>query len=164
MELVKPDIGLLFWMVISFGTLLFILSKYAWPAITKALKEREKSIEESLHQAEKAREEMKKLHFDNEQLLLQAKEERDEIMKEARKIKDAIMDEARKRADAEYERMLEIARDSIKNEKLAAITELKNQLAILSIDVAEKILREKLNNDEKQNQFVKTLVDEMKFN
>ncbi|MDO9511333.1 MAG: F0F1 ATP synthase subunit B [Bacteroidales bacterium] len=164
MELVKPAIGLLFWMLISFGALLFILSKFAWPAITKALKEREKSIEEALHLAETARGEMKKLKFDNEQLLKEAKEERDAILKDARKIKDSIVNEAHNKAHLEYERMIEVAREGIKNEKMAAITELKNQLAILSIEVAEKILREELSKDKKQDQYVKSLVDEMKFN
>lgn len=164
MELITPGLGLIFWMLISFSILLFVLGKFAWPSITKALKEREASIEEALHAADKAREEMKQLHADNEKLLNEAKDERDAMLRDARKMKDAILDEARERANLEYNRILESSREAIHNEKMAAMTELKNQLAHLSIEIAEVILREKLTDKEKQSQYLTKLIDEAKFN
>jgi F-type H+-transporting ATPase subunit b len=164
MELVSPGIGLIFWMSLAFGLVLFILGKYAWKPILKALKEREQSIDDALHAADKAREEMKQLKFDNEKLLAEAKEERDAILREARKVREKLLEESRVRANEEASRIIEVARESIENEKMAAITDLKNQLASLSIEIAEKILREKLADDPKQQALVQRLVKEIKFN
>lgn len=164
MELVSPGIGLLFWMTISFGILLFILKKFAWKPILKSLHDRENSIEEALNAANKAHEEMKQLQFDNEELLKQAKEERDGILRDARKIKETIIEDSKIKANEEANRIIESAKETIKNEKLAAITDLKNQLAILSIEIAEKILKEELSEDKKQKEYMQKLIDEVKFN
>jgi len=164
MELVSPGIGLIFWMTLSFLVVLFILKKFAWKPILKAMHERENTIDEALHAADRAREDMKKLKFDNEELLKQAKEERDEILKEARKIKDSIIEESKVKANEEANRIIESAAETIKHEKLAAITDLKNQLATLSIDIAEKLIKEELSTNIKQQDYIRKLVDEVNFN
>jgi len=164
MILVTPDIGLIFWMTLSFSILLFILGKFAWKPILKTLKDREDAIEESLNQAEKAREEMKQLKAHNEELLQQAKEERDAILKEARIIRDNIIEESRTKANQEYNRIIESAKESIHYEKMAAITELKNQIATLSIDIAEKILKEQLSDVENQKKHIDKMMDNINFN
>jgi len=130
----------------------------------KSLHERENTIDEALHAADRAREDMKKLKFDNEELLKQAKEERDEILKAARKVKDSIIEESKIKANEEANRIIESAKEAIENEKLAAITDLKNQLATLSIDIAEKLIKEELSTNIKQQDYIKKLVDEVNFN
>lgn len=164
MELVSPGLGLIFWMTLSFGVVLFVLGKFAWRPIMKALREREETIDSALHAADTARQEMKALKFSNEQLLKEAKEERDTLMRDARKVRDAMMEEAKTKASEEANRIVENAKASIEYEKLAAMTDLKNQLAQLSIDVAEKILKEELSKGSKQEEYLKNLVDTVKFN
>jgi F-type H+-transporting ATPase subunit b len=164
MELVKPAIGLLFWMVVSFGIVLFILKKFAWKPILNMIKERETSIESALNAAEKAKLEMTSLKSSNEKLLAEARIERDNILKEAREIKDSIVNEAKTKAKQEADKIVTAARENIQNEKMAAITELKNQVATLSIDIAEKILKTELSSDEKQKSLVKNLLEGIKLN
>jgi F-type H+-transporting ATPase subunit b len=164
MELIKPGIGLIFWMTLSFGTVLFLLTKFAWKPIMAALREREGSISDALNAAQKARDEMAALTVDNQRLLDEAKIERDQILREAREAKDGIINEARTRAVVEADRLLEIARGSIENQKMAAITELQNQVAAMSIEIAEKILRNELVKDDKQKQFINTLLKEVNNN
>lgn len=164
MELVTPGIGLIFWMTISFGLVLFILGKFAWKPIMKGLHEREDSIEKALHAADEAKKEMQKLKAGNEQLLLQAKEERDNLMKEARQLKEAIISEARARADEEGNRIIAIARESIQYEKMAALNDLKSQIAIISIEIAEKIMKQELADKEKQTKLTETLLKDIKIN
>ena len=164
MELVSPGIGLIFWMTLSFGVVLFILGKFAWKPIMKSLKEREATIDDALNEANKTRNEMKRLHVDNEQLLKDAKEERDAIMNDARKVRDDIIEESKLKANEEARRIIESAKESIQNEKMAAITDLKNQLASLSIEIAEKILRDELSDGKKHKDYVKKLMDEINFN
>lgn len=164
MELVTPGIGLIFWMTLSFGIVLFILGKFAWKPIMNSLKEREATIDDALNEANKARNEMKQLHVDNEQLLKDAKEERDAIMNDARKVRDTVIEESKIKANEEANRIIESAKESIQNEKMAAITDLKNQLATLSIEIAEKILRDELSDDQKHKDYVKKLMDEINFN
>jgi F-type H+-transporting ATPase subunit b len=164
MELVTPSLGLIFWMTIAFFFLLLVLGKYAWKPVMKSLKEREHRIADALNEAEKAREEMKQLKFSNEELLKQAKEERDDILREARKVREAIIEEAREKANTEADRIIENARQSIHYEKMAAITELKNQIAILSIEIAEKVLSQELSKDDKQKQLIDKMLGEVNFN
>ncbi len=164
MELVTPSLGLIFWMTIAFFFLLLVLGKYAWKPVMKSLKEREHRIADALNEAEKAREEMKELKFSNEELLKQAKEERDDILREARKVREAIIEEAREKANAEADRIIENARQSIHYEKMAAITELKNQIAVLSIEIAEKVLSQELSKDDKQKQLIDKMLGEVNFN
>ena len=164
MELVSPGIGLIFWLTLSFGIVLFILGKFAWKPILKSLREREDTIDEALNAANKAREDMKQLQFDNEKLLGQAKEERNAILRDARKVKDSIIEESKLKANEEANRIVESAKESIQNEKMAAMTDLKNQLASLSIEIAEKILKEELSAEKKQKEYLQKLVDKVKFN
>ena len=163
MELVKPAFGLVFWMLLFFGIIFFILKKYAFPLILNGLKEREESIQSALDAAKKAKEEVAGLKADNERILAQARNERDLMLKEARDAKDAIIGEARGKATTEAERLLGIAREAIKNEKMAAITELKNQVAILSVEIAEKIMKQQLADDAKQKALVTELLKDAKL-
>lgn len=161
MELIQPGIGLIFWMTISFGAVIFILGKYAWPAITKGLKEREESISDALALADKAREEMAKLKADNEELIRQAKNERDAILSEARKVKEKIIEESKDRANIEASRIIESAKERIENEKKAALIDLKNEIGNLSIDIAEKVLKAELSQKGKHEELIRKLVDEV---
>jgi len=163
MELVTPGIGLLFWMTLSFALLLFVLGKYAWKPIMKAIHEREDSIETALHSAEKAREDMLLLKADNEELLKQAREERDAMLRDARKMKEDILEEARGKANEQGQRIIESARESIQFEKMAAITELKNQIAVFSIEIAEKVIEQELSDKAKQKQFTEKLIEKIKL-
>lgn len=164
MELVTPNLGLIFWMTLSFLILVWILGKFAWKPVMKGLQAREQRIEDALTQAEKAREEMKQLKFSNEQLLKEAKDQRDEILREARKVKESIIEEAREKANAEANRILENTRESIHFEKMAAITELKNEIATLSVEIAEKVLHAELADKGKQKQLIDRLLGDVNFN
>lgn len=164
MELVNPGIGLIFWMTLSFGILLFILGKFVWPPVMRALNERENNIEQALHEADKAREEMKQLLFSNEQLMLEARDERDKLIGEARKIKESLIEDARLKATEEANRIVENARERIHFEKMSAITELKNQIANLSIEIAEKVIGKELSEHNKQEQMVKESLNDFNLN
>jgi F-type H+-transporting ATPase subunit b len=164
MDLVTPDIGLLFWMTISFLIVLLLLRKFAWKPILSSLKEREETISNALDEAKKARKEMANQQAGNEALLAEARAERDVILREATETKVAIVAEAREKAKAEGEKAIKIARETIHNEKMAAITELKNQVATLSIEIAEKILKEELSSEEKQKSLISNLLDDVSLN
>ena len=164
MELVNPGIGLILWMSLAFLAVLFILGKYAWKPILKALKEREGSIHEALNTAEKARKEMQQLRFSNEKLLMEAKNERDMILAEARKIKESIIEESKVKAMEETNRILNNARETMQNEKMAVLTDLKDQLTDFSLEIAKKILKRELSDPKKQEEYVKELLKEIKFN
>lgn len=164
MELVSPGIGLIIWMTVSFAALVFILGRYAWKPILKSLRDRENTIDEALNQANKAREEMKALKAGNEQLLKEAQAERSVILREARKLKDEIIEKARAKANEEANNIVENAKERIENEKMAAMTDLKNQIASISIEVAEKILEHELSDKSRQQEFMKKLIDNAKFN
>ena len=164
MELVTPAIGLVFWMLVTFLSILFLLKKFAWKPILKMIKEREDSIENALQSAEKAKLEMKALQAGKERILAEAIAERENLLKDARDTKDAIIAEAKTKAKEQADRLVAQAMEIINNEKLAAITELKNQVATLSIDIAEKILKEHLSSDDKQNTLVNNLMKEVSLN
>jgi F-type H+-transporting ATPase subunit b len=164
MELITPGLGLLFWMTIPFLLLLLLLRKFAWSPIMKALKERETSIHEALHAADKAREEMKQLQFSNEQLLREAKDERDAILSDARKVRETIIEEAKVKAKEEAARIIAGARETITNEKMAAMTELKNQIAGLSLEIARKILERELSDSSRQEDFIRHQLEKMRLN
>lgn len=164
MELVKPDLGLMFWMLVMFSIVLFILGKYAWPAIIKALREREHTIQNSLKAAEKARQEMEQLKADNEVVLKEARRERDNIIQAARQSRDQMLDEAKKQSVEEGKKLIEQAYQAIENEKEAALKEIRGLVADLSLDIAEKVLREKLKDDREQKQLIEKLLREIKVN
>jgi F-type H+-transporting ATPase subunit b len=164
MQLVTPGIGLIFWMLVSFSLVLFVLGKYAWKPIMKGIHQREDTIEKALEAANEAKKEMLKLKAGNEQLLRDAKDERDALMRDARKVKEAILDEARVKANEESARILENARENIQFEKMAAINELKNQIATISIEIAEKLIAKELENKEQQQRLTEKLLKDVKIN
>ena len=164
MELVKPAFGLVFWMIVSFSIILFLLKKFAWGPILNSLTERENTISDALNTAQKAKEEMLALKAGNEKLLQEARNERDVLLKEARETKEAIISEAKIKATEAADKILVSARENITNEKMAAITELKNYVATLSIEIAEKVLKHELSNPEKQKELVDGLLKDTKMN
>jgi len=164
MELVKPAFGLIFWMFVSFGLILFLLKKFAWKPILAMLDEREKTISDALNLAQKAKEEMTALRAGNEKLLQEARNERDILLKEAREAKESIINEAKSKATEAADKILTSARENITNEKMAAITELKNYVATLSIEIAEKVLKHELSDPNKQKELVQTLLKDTKLN
>lgn len=151
-------------MLLSFGILAFILIKFGWPMIVKALKKREEAIAASLNEAAKAREEMKHLVAHNEELLRQAKMERDEMLRNARMASDQIVEEARAKATLEANRIVDNARENINYEKLKAMTELKNQMANLSIEIAEKLIRAELSDKSKADALIQKELELMHLN
>jgi F-type H+-transporting ATPase subunit b len=162
MELVTPAIGLIFWTTVVFTLLVLLLKKFAWKPILSAVDERNKSIKDSLAQAEKARSEMSELTANNEKIIAQAKVDRDIILKEARDIKNEIISEAKDKANKEAEKLVSTAKEQILNEKMKALTELKNQVADLSIEMAEKILSSELSDVAKQKELVSKALKESK--
>lgn len=162
--LVSPDPGLFIWSTVAFLLLFFLLSKFAWKPIVKALDERERSIEDALSKAEMAKAEMAKLVNENEALLREARLERDNMLKEAKEIKDQIIHDAKDQAKAEGLKLIEKAKEEISNQKLAAMAELKTQVSALSLDIAEKVLRKQFEDRDKQQALVNDLLKEVKLN
>ena len=163
MELVTPEIGLVFWTTLSFLILLFLLGKFAWKPILGAINEREINIENALMKAEAAKEEMARLTSENESLLREARAERDIILQEARKLKDKIVGEAKEAAQEEGAKMIEKARIEINMQKALAIADVKNQVASLSLEIAEKVLRKQFEDASKQDALVTELLKEVKL-
>ncbi len=161
MELITPGIGLLFWMLVMFSIVLFILKKFAWKPILKALKDRETSIRDALMSADTAKKEMEKLKADNQVVMAEARAEKEKIVQEARQIREKIIGDAKNEATEEAKKLLKSARIDIENEKDAAIQEVKNKVAELSIEIAEKILREKLADTAEQKTMIDRLVREV---
>ena len=164
MDLVTPGIGLIFWTTLFFLILLFILGKFAWPAILTAIRARNESIRQALDSAEKAKEEMAKLQADNQKILAEAKAERDAMMKEAKHLKDKLIADAKEQASEEARKLVASARESIQAEKKAAINDLKEQVANLSLDIAEKILKKELEDSKAQKELINTLINEADLN
>ncbi len=164
MNLLTPALGLFVWTLVAFLIVLFILKKFAWKPILKMLNERETGIADSIATAEKVKEEMKQMKAQNETLLVQAREERMQLLKEAKETKDRIIAEAKEQAKVEAEKIMEDTRLQIERQKNAAITEVKNEIGNLAVEVAEKILRKQLAGQSEQEGFVKMLADEIKLN
>ncbi|MCX2741935.1 F0F1 ATP synthase subunit B [Pontibacter anaerobius] len=164
MELVTPGIGLLFWQTVTFLIVLFLLGKFAWKPIMSALNERETSIENALSAAEKAKLEMQALKADNEKLLAEARMERDKILKEASEAANSIVETSKQKANEEGARMIAQAREAIENEKRAAITEVKNMAASLSLEIAEQILKRELSDKTAQQTLAQDYIREVTLN
>lgn len=164
MGLLIPDFGLFFWTLLAFLIVLVILRKFAWGPIVKTLHERESGIANSIAAAEKVKEEMKQMQAQNENLLIQAREERTLMLKEAKETKDKIISEAKEQAKVEANKIMDDTRLQIERQKNAAMTEVKNEIGNLAVEVAEKILRKQLAGQEAQQGFVKMLADEIKLN
>ena len=162
--LLKPEFGLLIWTLLAFLIVFFILKKFAWPAIIKGLKDRQQTIADSLSTAEKIKAEMVLMKSENEALLAKAREERALMMKEARETKDKIINEAKEQAKIDANKIILEAQAAINTQKMAALTEVKNQVGKLVIEVSEKILRRELGNKEAQEAHIKGMVDDVKLN
>ena len=164
MDLVTPDLGLLFWTGLVFCLLLFLLAKFAWKPILNAVNSREQKIQEALDLADKTREEMQLLQAENEKILKDARSERDALIRDAQEMANKLVDEAKNKAKIEASKIVESAKVVISMEKTAAITDLKNQLAGYSLSIAEKIVRGDLASDEKQKALANKLADDIKMN
>lgn len=164
MDLVTPDIGLIFWTTVSFAILYFILAKYAWKPILGAVNDREKSIKDALSAAEKAKEEMANLKSENEKVLYEAKLQREALLKDARDIKSKIIADAQNEATEKANKLIEAAKTAIDNEKSVAMKELKNTVVDLSLNIAEKLLSKELDNKDKQIKNIKDIIDKSKLN
>ena len=164
MDLVTPGLGLIVWTTFIFLILLFLLKKFAWTPINNAVKNREESIRAALSSADKAKDQLLLVQADNEKIIKEARNERDLMLKEAKEIKETIIEEAKGKAELEAKRLIEQARASIQNEKHSAINEIKDQVAQLSVEIAEKILREQLANDKQQKALIDKLLKEIKLN
>ena len=164
MDLVTPQIGLLFWTVLIFLILVFLLAKFAWKPILNMVEERTKNIEDALNSAENAKKEMVGLKAENEQIMKEARAERDKIVREAREMKDKIIEESKETAKAEADKILAQARKLIDDEKRAAMNELKDQVAELSVAIAEKILTKELSDKKKQAELIDDILNQSNLN
>ena len=164
MELLLPGLGLIFWTLIAFILVFIILRKFAWKPILSSLNERERTIADSLETAQRVRAEMAQLKGENEEMLAKAREERGLMLKEARDTKDRIISEAKEQAKVEANKIIVEAQQAINAQKMAAITDVKNQVGKLVIEVTEKVLRKELSSKEAQEAHIRGLVSEVKMN
>jgi len=158
------SVGLFFWQTVLFVLLVLLLKKFAWKPILDAVNEREQGIKDALDAAEQAKQEMANLQSDNEKLLKEARAERDAMLKEARDIKNKMINDAKDEAKVEADKMVAQAQAAIESEKKAALVDLKNQVASLSLEIAEKVVKENLANDDKQQKLVKSLLKDSSLN
>lgn len=164
MDLITPGLGLVFWSLITFFILLIILKKFAWKPILGAIDERESGIQNALEAADNARKEMENLKADNERILNEARAEREAMLKDARDIKNKMVNDAKEEAQDQATKIIAQAQEAIENEKRSAMAELKNHVASLSIEIAEKVVREELSNKGKQLELVESMLTDAKLN
>lgn len=164
MNLVTPDLGLLFWQTVTFLFVLFLLSKFAWKPIMASLRERETSIENALHSANQAKEEMARLKSDNEKLLNEARVERDQMLKKAQQTAETIINEAKEKASVEGDKIIESAKHAIQMERQAAVEDIKRQVGTLSVEIAENLLRSQLKDAGAQRELVDKMVNDVNLN
>ena len=164
MQLLTPAFGLIIWTLLAFVIVFFILKKYAWKPILNSMNQREKGISDSLATAEKIKLEMSQMKSENEALLVKAREERAQMLKEAKETKDKIINEAKEQAKVETNKIIADAQSVIEQQKMAALTDLKNQVGMLVIEVSEKILRRELSNKQEQEKYIKQLAENVKLN
>jgi F-type H+-transporting ATPase subunit b len=163
-SLATPAIGTIFWTTLIFAMFFILLRKFAWKPILNAVNARDEIIKGSLEAAEKAREDMKKLQADNETILRKAREERENILKDAREIRDKMINEAKGKAVDEAEKLIEKARQGIEREKDKALSEIHEQVAFLSVEIASKLIGEKLKETEQQNRLIENYLKEINLN
>ena len=161
MDLLVPSTGLLFWMSLTFLVVLFILWKFGFPVIVKMVTERKAFIDDSLRQAHEANEKLANIQKEGESILQEAREKQALILKEAANTRDAIVEKAQDKAHEEGARLINDAKIEIDNEKQAAISDIRKQVATLSVEIAEKILREKLGNDKAQMGLIDRMLDDV---
>lgn len=160
MSFLLPDAGLLFWMLVVFGIVFFILAKFGFPAIVGMVDERKRLIDESVRNAQEANERLKAVNAESEALINAAREEQAKILREATAMRNDLVNEARKKAEAESEKIIAEARNIIRMEKEDAVRDVRRQVATLSVEIAEKILRRELSDKESQNAVIEKLIDE----
>ena len=164
MELLLPKLGLFFWNLVAFLVVLFILKKFAWKQILQSLNEREQGITEALASADRVKKEMAQLKNENEALMAKAVEERTQMLKEARETRDKIVNEAKEQAKVEANKILLDASAAIHQQKMAALTEVKNQIGNLVVEVSEKVLRRELAAKQEQENYIRDLAKDIKLN
>ena len=164
MSLLTPHLGFFFWTLVAFIVVLLLLRKFAWRPILKSLDERESNIANSIAAAEKVRAEMAQMKSENEALLARAREERTQMLKEARETRDKIIGEAKEQSKIEASKIIAEAQAAITTQKMAALTEVKNQVGKLIIEVSEKVLRKELQSQASQEAHIREMVDEIKLN
>ena len=164
MSLITPDFGLFFWMTVVFLVVLFILWKWGFPVIVKMVDERKAFIDESLKKAHEANERLANIQKEGESILQEARAKQAQILKEAAETRDAIVEKAQDKAKAEGARLLEEARAAIEQEKKAAIADIRQQVATLSVEIAEKVLRQNLKDDKTQMDLIDRMLDEVSVN
>jgi F-type H+-transporting ATPase subunit b len=164
MGLVTPDSGTIFWLLVIFGIVVFLLRRYAWKPILNVLAERENSIREALNSADLARKQMEELKAGQDVVRAEALREKERILKEARDIKEKIISEAREKAGQEGMKVLAQIREQIENEKNRAISDIRKQVAELSVQIAEKILKEKLEKTPEQEKLIRSQIEDFKLN
>jgi F-type H+-transporting ATPase subunit b len=164
MDLILPDFGLLVWTGLTFSLLFFLLAKFAWKPILNAVNSREQKITDALELAEKTKIEMQALMAENDQILKAARKERDQILNEAKDAALGMVEAAKEKAKDEAAKVVESARQTINSEKAAAMAELKNHVASLSLEIAEKVVRHELSSDDKQKALATQLAGEIKMN
>jgi len=164
MGIVSPDLGLIVWMTVSFLILVVLLRIFAWKPVLKMLNDREEKINVALDEANLAREQMKQLTADNERLLLEAKDERDAILNEARKVSQKMYDDAKTKAQEESQRIIASAKESINVEKQKAIAEIRNMIAEISLEIAEKVIENELSDKQRHQKYINERVEALHFN
>ena len=164
MDLLLPHLGLIFWTLLSFLIVFFILKKFAWKQIIDGLNERESNIANSIASAEKVKAEMAQLKSDNESLLQSAREERANMLKEAKEIKDKMINDAKDEAKAQAAKIINDANAAIHQQKMAALTDIKNQVGKMVVEVSEKILRRELSDKAQQEIYISKLAEDIKLN
>lgn len=164
MELVTPGIGLIFWMTLSFGLVLLILRKFAWKPILSTIKERENFIAGSIRHSKKIQRELAELDTTKEKLLLQAKDKADELIRQAKLDGEELVKKAQAQARKEAQQIVEAAKNGIMAERRAAENEIRQQIVMLSMDVAQKVLREEFNDVNKKTQYINNLLEDIQLN
>lgn len=161
MQLLQPALGLIVWTLIAFLIAFFILRKYAWPAILKGLDERERTIAEALASAERVKQEMAQMKSENEAMMAKAREERAQMLKEAKETRERIINEAKELAKSEANKIMVDANNAIQNQKMAALTDIKNQIGNMVVEVSEKVIRRELASPKEQEKYIRQLADEL---
>lgn len=159
--ILTPDLGLLFWMLLAFAVVFFVLAKFGFPAITNMVEERKKYIDESLQKAHEASERLENIKQEGEAILQEARDRQTQILKEAAESRDAIIEQAQQKARTEGVRLLEEAKTAIEQEKKAAIADIRQQIAALSVEIAEKVLRQNLRDDKSQMDLIDRMLDDI---
>ncbi|MCE7069894.1 MULTISPECIES: F0F1 ATP synthase subunit B [Dyadobacter] len=164
MSLLTPNPGLIFWMLVVFLLVVFILAKFAWKPIIKGLKDRENEIQGALDLAERTRAEMIKLKSDNEKLIAEANAVRDQILRDAKDAADRTILESKDKAAVEAQKMIDSAREAIRNEQQMAVTKIRKEVAVLSLEIAEKVLQRELKDKEAQEKLIADLASSARLN